>query len=110
MVRRLRTAFSPNTFGTELTELTIGVLAAHGPLNLQQLAERVHQLIGRGYQVDRQPLTARDVQRAIAQQSNAMRGLDLIDDSDWHAWTVGPSARSLLPHAKMLAEILAGDE
>jgi hypothetical protein len=39
-----------------------------------------------------------------------MRGLDLIDDTDWHAWTVGASARSLLPRAGMPAEIWTNDE
>jgi hypothetical protein len=105
VVRRLRSAFSPNTFATEITELSIGVLAAHGPSNLLQLAERVHQLLGHAWQRDGQPVTERDVQIAIAQQSPIMRGLDLIDDTDRHAWTVGASARSLLPRAGMLAEI-----
>jgi hypothetical protein len=46
VVRRLRSAFAPNTFGTAITELAIGVLAAHGPLPLAQLARRVHELLG----------------------------------------------------------------
>ena len=66
------------------------------------LATRVHQLLGHGWQREGQPATERDVQVAIAQQSRVMRALDLIDDADWHAWTVGPSARSLLPGAGML--------
>lgn len=105
VVRRLRSAFDPYTFATEITELTIGVLAAHGPLPLAQLATQVHQLLGRGWQCDGQPVTERDVQFAVAGQSPIMKGLDLIDNSNWHAWTVGRSARSLLPRATMLAEI-----
>ncbi len=50
VVRRLRSAFDPNTFGTEITELTIGVLAARGPLPLARLAAHVHQLLGYGWQ------------------------------------------------------------
>ena len=46
VVRRLRSAFDANTFATEITELTIGVLAAHGPLPLAELATQVHQLSG----------------------------------------------------------------
>ncbi|MGB8389491.1 plasmid pRiA4b ORF-3 family protein [Mycobacterium sp.] len=110
VVRRLRSAFSPNTFATEITELTIGVLAAHGPINRLQLARRVHQLLGHAWQRGGQPVTERDVQIAIAQQSPVMRGLDLIDDTDRHAWTVGAAARSLLPHADMLAEFWNHDE
>jgi hypothetical protein len=110
VVRRLRSAFEPNTFAAEITELTTGVLAAHGPLPHAELATRVHRLLGHGWQRDGQPLTERDVQLAIAQQSATMEGLDLMDNSDWHAWTVGPSARSLLPRASMLAEIWTNHE
>ena len=39
VVRRLRSAFEPHTFATEITELTVGVLAAHGPLALTALAQ-----------------------------------------------------------------------
>jgi hypothetical protein len=109
VVRRLRSAFSPDTFATEITELTIGVLAAHSPLNRLQLASQVHRLLGRGWQRGGQPVTERDVQVTIAQQSSIMRGLDLIDNIDHHAWAAGASARSLLPRADMLAEIWTND-
>lgn len=105
VVRRLRKGFEPNTFSTEITELTVSLLAAHGPLPLEQLAARVHQLVGFGWQRDGQPVTESDVLSAIAQQAATMKGLDLIDTRDWRAWTSGPSARSLLPRATMLAEI-----
>lgn len=36
-----------------------------------------------------------------------MCGLDLLDDSDWHVWDLGPSAYTLLPRATMLADIWA---
>jgi hypothetical protein len=105
VVRRLRSAFDAYTFATEITELTIGVLAAHGPLPLAELAARVHQLLGRGWQRDGQPVSEDDVRIAIAQQSPIMKGLDLIENVNWHAWTAGASALSLLPRATMLAEI-----
>jgi len=105
IVRRLRSAFDAYTFATEITELTIGVLAAHGPLPLAELATQVHQLLGRGWQIDGQPISDHDVGMAIAQQSAIMKGLDLIDNADWHVWTTGAAARSLLPGATMLAEI-----
>ena len=105
VVRRLRSAFDAYTFATEITELTIGVLAAHGPLPLAELAARVHQLLGRGWQRDGQPVSEDDVRIAIAQQSPIMKGLDLIENVNWHAWTAGASALSLLPGATMLAEI-----
>ncbi|AEV71544.1 Plasmid pRiA4b ORF-3-like protein [Mycolicibacterium rhodesiae NBB3] len=105
IVRRLRSAFDPNTFGTEITELTIGVLAAHGPLPLAELAVRVHPLLGYGWQLDGQPLTEEDVRIAIARQYPLLTGLDLIDSADWRVWATGPAALSLLPRATMLAEL-----
>ena len=65
----------------------------------------MHQLLGRGWQRDGQPVSERDVQIAIVQQSPIMKGLDLMDNANWHAWTIGAAARSLLPRASMLAEI-----
>ena len=47
---------------------------------------------------------------AIAQQSPVMKGLDLIDNANWHAWTSGAAALSLLPRATMLAEIWTNNE
>jgi hypothetical protein len=110
VVRRLRSGFEPNTFGTKITELTIGVLAANGPLPLAQLATRVHQLLGYGWQLDGQPVTGEDLRIAIGRQSPIMEGLDLINTSNRHAWTVGRSAQSLLPGATTLAEICAQGE
>lgn len=110
IVRRLRSAFDPHDFGTEITELTIGALGAHGPLPLGHLAARVHPLLDRGWRLDGQPVTERDLQMAIARHSSVMEGLDLIDNSDWLLWKVGPAALSLLPRATMLAEMWADDE
>jgi Plasmid pRiA4b ORF-3-like protein len=107
VVRRLRSAFDPDAFGTQIAELTVGVLAAHGPLPLTKLAARVHQLLGRGWQRDGQPIIQADLQTAVAQLAATMEGLDLIDHGNWHAWAAGPSARSLLPRVSMLADLLA---
>ena len=109
IVRRLRSAFEPNAFGSVVTELTIGVLATTGPLPLAQLTKRVHQLLGYGWQRDGQPLTVEDLRIAIGRQSMIMQGLDLIDHSDLRVWTVGPSALSLLPRATMFADLFTYD-
>jgi hypothetical protein len=110
IVRRLRSAFDAYTFATEITELTIGVLAAHGPLPLAELAARVHPLLGRGWQIDGQPIKEDDVRMAIAQQSPIMNGLDLIENVTWRVWAAGAAALSLLPRATMLAEIWTNNE
>jgi hypothetical protein len=110
IVRRLRSAFDPSTFATEITELTIGVLAAHGPLPLAELATQVHQLLGHGWQLGGQPISEEDVRIAIAQQSPIMKGLDLIDSANWRVWTAGAAALSLLPGATLLAEVWTNSE
>jgi hypothetical protein len=86
------------------------VLAAHSPLPLAELAAQVHQLLGRGWQRDGQPVNEHDVRMAIAQQSPIMKGLDLIENANWHAWTTGAAALSLLPRATMLAAIWTNNE
>jgi hypothetical protein len=50
------------------------------------------------------------VRDAISQQSAVMTALDLIDRTDWRVWTIGPSARSLLSRASMLADLRRNDE
>lgn len=109
VVRRLRTAFEPNTFATEITERAIGMLAAHGRLPLDELAPRVLEVIGYGWQRGGQHITAQDVRTALAQECRRMEGLDLIDNADWRVWALGPSALSLLPGATMLADIYAAE-
>ncbi len=99
IVRRLRSAFDPHTFATEITELTIAVLAAHGPLPLAELAMQVHRMLGFGWQRDGQPINEADVRTAIVQQSPIMTGLDLIDQANWRVWASGPIAASRRHHA-----------
>jgi hypothetical protein len=104
VVRRLRSGFDPDAFTTVVTELTVGVLAAHGPKPYLQLGREVHPLLGHGWSRNGRPITESDVQKTIANQSAIMEALDLIDTR--HAtWTAGPSARSLLPGATLLADV-----
>jgi len=63
----------------------------------------VHPLLGRGWQLDGQPISEHDVGMAIAQQSSIMKGLDLIDSANWLVWNAGASAT-------MLAEIWTNHE
>ncbi|MGV9799602.1 plasmid pRiA4b ORF-3 family protein [Mycobacterium sp. NPDC003449] len=107
VVRRLRSAFEPNIFTTEIAELIIGAIAQHGPCASKELAAHVYPMLGYGWQINGRPLTEPDVERSIVQQSSIMRGLDLIGTSSWRAWDLGPSAYTLLPRSTMLAEIWA---
>lgn len=107
-VRRLRSPFEPDTFDTEITELSVGVLAADGPLSSDRLAARIFPLLGRGWRRGGQPITEADVRSAVIGQSALMQALDLIDRDGRDAWKLGRSARSLLPGASLLAEVWGG--
>ena len=58
---------------------------------------------------DGQPVTESGVKTSIYHRAAILRGLDLVDTS-WPTWTAGPSARSLLPGATMLAEVWSTHE
>lgn len=107
-VRRLRSAFEPDTFATELAELSVGVLAADGPLGSAQLASRIFPLLGRGWRRGDRPLTEADVHGALLGEFATMQAVDLIDRDGRWIWKLGPSARSLLVTAGALAELWGG--
>lgn len=79
VVRRLRSAFDPDSFTTGIVELTIAALAQHVPGTSEDIAAHAYPLLGRGWQVNGRSLTESDVARSIAQQSALMKGLDLLD-------------------------------
>jgi hypothetical protein len=62
-------------------------------------------LLGFGWQRGGQPITETDVRNALVGESAVMEALDLIDSGDRDAWQLGPSARSLLSGASMLADV-----
>jgi hypothetical protein len=97
--------FDPHTFTAVLTNLILGTLAGHGPLSSTELAMRVFPVLKHGWATrDGRPVTEHDITVSIAHQIPLLEGLDLIDTST-PAWTAGPSTRSLLPGATMLAEL-----
>jgi Plasmid pRiA4b ORF-3-like protein len=105
IVRRLRAGFDPRTFTTVLTTQIVAALAGHGPHTPTQLATWLFPLLQHGWATrDGQPVTERDITVSINHQAPLLEGLDLIDTST-PAWTAGPSARTLLPAATLLAEI-----
>ena len=65
----------------------------------------MYPLFGYGWQIDGRPITESDVERSIIRQAAIMTGLDLIDDSNRRAWTIGPSAWTLLPRTTMLVDM-----
>jgi hypothetical protein len=104
-VRRLRSWFSPQEFSTIVSERAVALVAARGALQVAEIAAEVHSLLGYGWSRGGRPITARDVEAELRRLSHQMQALDLISRTRSH-WLAGPSARSLLPGANALADLL----
>jgi hypothetical protein len=104
VVRRLRSWFQPEAFTTLLAGVSIALLETAGPQRGEELAAKVHPLLGHGWSSGGQRLTEHDVRISMGQISSTLRGLDQIV-TDWPLWSAGPSARSLLPQATGLAAL-----
>ena len=105
VIRRLRSGFPPDSFTTEVVDLTIEALLRAGPLPSDQIATRAMSTIGYGWQINGRPLTQTDLHHSVIRNSALMSGLDLIDSSDRRTWTLGPSALTLFPRAAILADM-----
>jgi hypothetical protein len=104
-VRRLRSWFAPREFSTTVAERAVALLEAHGPMQVPELAADVLGLLGHGWQRGGRPITAHDVERELHRLSDQLQALDLIT-TNRSAWNPGPSARSLLPGANLLADLV----
>jgi hypothetical protein len=104
-VRRLRSWFAPQEFSTTVAERAVALLEARGPMHVAQLAAEVFGLLGHGWQRGGQPLTAHDVESELHRLSDQLQAFDLIDKKR-ASWRAGPSARSLLPGATLLADLV----
>jgi hypothetical protein len=104
-VRRLRSWFDPQQFPTMVAERAVALVASRGPLPVPEIADHVHPLLGHGWSRAGQPITTRDVEYELRRQSHQLQALDLITTTR-SVWTAGPSARSLLPGANLLADLL----
>ncbi|MDK3258907.1 plasmid pRiA4b ORF-3 family protein [Blastococcus capsensis] len=104
-VRRLRTWFPPREFSTFVAERAVAIVAARGPLNTRELAAEVLPLLGHGWRRGSDPITIADVERELYRLAHQLAALDMLATIS-PAWTAGPSARSLLPGATLLAELV----
>lgn len=104
-VRRLRSWFDPQGFSTMVTERAVALVAARGPLPVAEIAGDVHPLLGHGWSRAGKPITTRDVEDELRRLSHQLQALDLITTTR-SVWSAGPSARSLLPGANLLADLL----
>jgi len=106
IIRRLRGWFDDDEFRDYLGAITVGVLAAAGPLTAEEVVDLVGGLMGDRW-VDQNGVGA-DYDREIALLVGELTALDLVA-GDWRIWRAGPSARTLLPRATRLAHIWSRD-
>lgn len=104
-VRRLRSWFEANAFHTMAAERAVALVVARGPLQVPAIAAEVHPLLGHGWSRGGKPITTRDVEDELRNLAHQLQALDLITRSR-SEWSPGPSARSLLPGANLLADLL----
>jgi hypothetical protein len=104
-VRRLRSWFDNGAFHTMAAERAVALVVARGPLQVPAIAAEVHPLLGHGWSRGGKPITTRDVEDELRNLAHQLQALDLITRSR-SEWSPGPSARSLLPGANLLAELL----
>lgn len=88
-----------------VAERAVALLEANGPMQVPHLATEAFGLLGHGWQRGCQPITAHDVERELHRLSDQLQALDLID-RDRSSWSPGPSARSLLPGATLLTDLV----
>ncbi len=105
VVRRLRSLFGASEFSTIAAERAVALVVARGPLQLAVIAAEVHPLLGHRWSRGGKPLTTRDVEDELRILAHQLQALDLIT-RDRAVWSAGPSARSLLPGANLLADLL----
>jgi hypothetical protein len=104
-VRRLRSWFDEGAFHTMAAERAVALVAARGALQLPEIAAEVHPLLGHGWSRGGKPITTRDVEDELRNLARQLQALDLITRTR-SEWSPGPSARSLLPGANLLADLL----
>jgi len=83
----------------------MAVVVARGPLTTRDLATEVLSMLGHGWRRVNDPITVADVEHELYRLEPQLTALDLLATSR-HAWTAGPSARSLLPGATLLADLV----
>lgn len=104
VVRRLRSWFQADPYGSWLASVAVADLAANGPRRMDALAAVVRERMGRGWVSDGRPLTEADVRATISRFTPVFRGLDLVD-VEWPMLRAGSSARTLIPRVTALAHL-----
>ena len=104
-VRRLRSWFPPREFHTLVAERAVALVVARGPLKTRDLAAEVLVMLGHGWRRGSDPITVMDVQHDLYRLAHQLAAVDVLATFS-PAWTAGPSARSLLPGATLLAGLV----
>lgn len=105
VVRRLRSWFEPGEFDTVVAERAVALVASRGPQRTGELAREAFALLGGGWRRGENPITAHDVERTLRAMSHQLEAFDLIEATT-SVWSAGASARSLLPGATLLADLV----
>lgn len=105
VVRRLRSWFEPGEFSSVVAERAVALIAAHGSVPLASLARELFPMLGGGWRRGGDPVTAHDVEYTLRAMSHQLLALDLIAVNR-SVWSPGPSARSLVPGATLLADLV----
>ena len=70
-----------------------------------ELAREVFPLLGGGWRRGDDPTTVHDVEHTLRAMSHQFQALDLVEVNR-SVWSPGASARSLLPGATLLADLV----
>ncbi|GAA4784039.1 hypothetical protein GCM10023200_16990 [Actinomycetospora chlora] len=105
VLRRVRAAFSVDTFLGMVVHHVVARLLTEGPLHRDDLAGTLYDVLGRFWGLDGRPLTEDDMAVVLAQNSAVLLGLEQVEDegpSARRTWRAGPEAGWLLPRTALL--------
>ncbi|GAA4884728.1 plasmid pRiA4b ORF-3 family protein [Actinomycetospora straminea] len=106
VLRRVRAAFSVETFLGMVVHHVVARLLTEGPLHRDDLVETLHDVVGRFWGLDGRPLTEDDMATVLAQNTNVLLGLEQVEDEGplaHRTWRAGPEAGWLMPRTALLA-------
>jgi hypothetical protein len=105
IVRRVRDAFSVETFLGMVVHHVVARLLTEGPLHTDDLAGTLYDVLGQFWGLDGRPLTEDDMATVLAQNSAVLLGLEQVEDDgppSRRTWRAGSEAGWLLPRTALL--------
>ncbi|MDL5159036.1 plasmid pRiA4b ORF-3 family protein [Actinomycetospora termitidis] len=103
VLRRLRSWFGPDGgFLDRLAVMVVAVVLSGSPVEEDELARRVADMLGDRWMIGGHPLTVADVDHEIGRLVPVLEGLDQVV-VDRRRWSAGAAAADLLPTAAVMA-------